>query len=384
MSIFSKKEIEQRMETLRANLGDNDAGVFFSFTNSYYMSGVPILPWGRPAITIIPQNDEPVIISGKADEQNISSNSPIQKVISYGDIEGPNVNEAISYLADVLQKLAIRKIGIDGYYTPMAYIDLLKEKYPPCRVDDMTDVIEDMRLINTEEEVELIRIATAIADFGMHTYLSEAKLGMAEIELAGRVTLAMSRFAASNYPDMGITFNCYSQQGIHTLEPHAAASGNPLTPGQLMCVVVEASVSFYMAAVERTIALGDILPEQQHYYDAVVSSLQKTIEKCTPGTPCSEIDKVSQRVFEDAGYNNFLCGTGLSRGLLNSFEGRLDKSNLRVYNNHPLMPNMVLSIEPYAIAPDVGAPRHCEMLLITETGNEVLSKAPNGYLRIDG
>ncbi len=71
MSIFSKKEIEQRMETLRANLGDNDAGVFFSFTNSYYMSGVPILPWGRPAITIIPQNDEPVIISGKADEQNI-------------------------------------------------------------------------------------------------------------------------------------------------------------------------------------------------------------------------------------------------------------------------------------------------------------------------
>ena len=383
MPIFSRNEIEKRMETLRFNLGDNDAGVFLSFTNSYYMSGVPILPWGRPTITIIPKNDDPVIISGKVDAQNISSNSPIKNVITYGDIEGPNVNEAISHLAEVMQKLALRKIGIDGLYTPIAYIDLLKTKYPHCQVDDITDVIEDMRLINTAEEVEITRIATSIADFGMETYLSEAKLGMAEIELAGRVTLAMARFAASNYPDLGITLNCYSQQGLHTLEPHAAASGNPLTPGRLMCVVVEATVAFYMAAVERTIALGDILPEQQHYYDTVVSSLQKTIEKCTPGALCSEVDKVSQKIFKDAGYANFLCGTGLSRGLMNSFEGRLDKSNIRVYNDHPLKPNMVLSIEPYAIAPGVGAPRHCEMVLITETGNEVLSKAPNGFLRID-
>jgi Xaa-Pro aminopeptidase len=97
----------------------------------------------------------------------------------------------------------------------------------------------------------------------------------------------------------------------------------------------------------------------------------------------SEVDKVTQTVFRDAGYENFLCGTGLSRGLLNSFEGRIDKSNLRVYNNNPLRPNMVLSIEPYAIAPGVGAQRHCEMVLITETGNEVLSQAPNGFLRID-
>jgi hypothetical protein len=71
---------------------DLDAGVFLSFTNSYYMSGVPILPWGRPTITIIPKSNDPVIIAGKADAQNISSNSPIKNVITYGDIEGPNVN----------------------------------------------------------------------------------------------------------------------------------------------------------------------------------------------------------------------------------------------------------------------------------------------------
>ncbi len=383
MSIFTKNEIEQRIETLRSNLENHDAGVFFSFTNSYYMSGVPILPWGRPTITIIPKNDDPIIISGKADEQNISSNSPIKNVITYGDIEGPNVNEAISNLADVMQKLALKKIGIDGLYTPIAYIELLKAKQPLCQVDDITDILEDMRLINTAEEVEIIRTATSIADFGMETYLSEAKLGMTEIELAGRVTLAMARFTASNYKDKEASFKCYSQQGTHSLEPHAGASGNPLVSGQLLCVVVEATVSHYMAAVERTVALGDIPPEQQHYYDAVVSSLRKTIEICVPGTLFSELDKVGQQVFKDAGYDNFLCGTGLARGLINSFEGRIDKGNIRVYNHSSLRPNMVLSLEPYAIAPGIGAQRHCDMVLITETGNEVLSKAHNGFLRID-
>ena len=383
MPIFTKTEIERRQSVLRAKMMGLDAGVFLSFTNSYYMSGVPILPWGRPTITIIPKSDDPVIIAGKADEQNISSNSPIKNVIAYGDIEGPNVNEALSHLANELKRLGLKKIGVDGFYTPMAYVELLREKHPHCRIDDITNIVEDMRLINSAEEVDIIRVATEIADHGMQTYLAQAKLGMTEIEMAGRVTLAMAKFASSKYPDMGITFNCYSQQGIHSLEPHAAASGHPLTPGQLMCVVVEASVAHYMAAVERTVGLGDILPDQQHYFEAVVLSLQKTIEKCTPGTPMSEVDKVTQTVFRDAGYENFLCGTGLSRGLLNSFEGRIDKSNLRVYNNNPLRPNMVLSIEPYAIAPGVGAQRHCEMVLITETGNEVLSQAPNGFLRID-
>lgn len=231
--------------------------------------------------------------------------------------------------------------------------------------------------------MELIRKATAIADFGMQTFLSKAKLGMTEIELAGRVNLAMARFASETIQGHDVNLNCYSQQGNST-DVHAASGPKPLMPGQLMCVVVEASVSHYMAAVERAVGLGELLPKQEHYYQTLIKALQHTVQACAPGVPCSDIDATSQGVFKEAGYENFLCGTGLSRGLINAFEGRLDHSNLRVYNTRPLAPNMVLSVEPYAIAPGVGAQRHCEMVLITENGHEVLSKAPNGMLSIFG
>jgi hypothetical protein len=59
MSIFSAGEIEGRQERLRTRIDDADACVAMSFTNAYYMSGVPIIPWGRPTFTLVPRDGAP-------------------------------------------------------------------------------------------------------------------------------------------------------------------------------------------------------------------------------------------------------------------------------------------------------------------------------------
>ena len=116
---------------------------------------------------------------------------------------------------------------------------------------------------------------------------------------------------------------------------------------------------------------------------AVVASIKKSIEAYAPGVACTSIEKVSQDVFKKGRYNDFLYGSELSRGLVNRYERRLHCSNLREYNDRPLRDNMVSSVEPYAIPPNVGAQRHCDMVLIMDTGYEVLSKVSNGCLMID-
>ncbi len=49
---------------------------------------------------------------------------------------------------------------------------------------------------------------------------------------------------------------------------------------------------------------------------------------------------------------------------------------------HIFRPGMVLTIEPWALIPEVGSPRHCDMVLVTEAGQELLSKAPSGEIRV--
>jgi Xaa-Pro dipeptidase len=47
MSIFSRSEIERRWSGLWQSVTDVDCVIARSFHNSYYLSGFPMLPWGR-------------------------------------------------------------------------------------------------------------------------------------------------------------------------------------------------------------------------------------------------------------------------------------------------------------------------------------------------
>ena len=382
MSIFTGGEIENRQDRLRARLGDCDAFVALSFTNAYYLSGVPIIPWGRPTFTLVPRDGGAAMVLAEGEKVRSLAHSPIDELITYRDSDGPNAPRAVELLAEALKRRGLKRIAFDAALASAAPIDGLRSLLPEARFIDASQTLDAMRLVSSDEEVELLRRCSAVIDHGMETYLAEARLGEPEVVLAGRACLAMAEFSASTYPDAEVRVNCYSQQGIRSLQPHTAANGDPLSPGQLMCVVVEAHVWHYMEAVERTLALGDISPAHQAYYDAIVESQRQAIAAVGPGVPCSEVDRAGREVLEAAGYTNVVAGTGLARGIITEWEGRIDSSNLRDYNATPLEPNIVLTVEPWAVEPEMGAPRHCDVVRVTETGREVMTKARSGAIRI--
>ena len=383
MSIFSRGEIERRHNRFRSAFGECDVGITFSFTNSYYFSGAPLIPWGRPSITIVPGEGDPALVLAVGEETRARIHSPITDMRTFSDADGPSVAEAIERVAGFLEERGLKRIGFDAIHTPVAMLEKLKAKVPGLEFHDLSEAIESMRLVNSEEELALIRTATAIADHGMETFISEAAIGRPEVLLSGCASLAMAEFAAENYPDAEVRTHCYSQQGVRSLQSHTASNGDPLAPGQLMCVVVEAQVWHYLAAVERTLALGDLSAPQTELYDAIVAAEKAAIEAVGPDVPCCDVDRAGRAVFEDVGFSEFLTGTGLARGLVSEWEGRIDRGNLRIYNQTPLRPGMVVTVEPYAASPEIGAPRHCDMVLVTETGREVLSRARAGIIRID-
>ena len=382
MSIFTAGEIEGRQERLRARLGEADACVALSFTNAYYLSGVPLIPWGRPNFTLVPRHGTPAMVLAEGEKTRALEHSPIADLVTYRDSDGPNAPRAVELLAGLLKRRGLRHIAYDADHAPAAHLEGLRALLPEARFVDASETLDALRLVSTDEEVALLRTASAVISHGMESYLDEARLGEPEVLLAGRACLAMAAFAARTYPDAEVRVNCYSQQGIRSLQPHTAANGEPLRPGQLMCVVVEAHVWHYLEAVERALALGDISPAQQAYYDVIVEAQRLAIEAVGPGVPCSEVDRVGREAFEAAGYTNVVAGTGLARGIVTEWEGRIDRSNLRAYNATPLEPNTVLTVEPWAVEPEMGAPRHCDVVRVTETGREVMTTARSGTIRI--
>src|SRR5690625_4144170 len=52
-----------------------------------------------------------------------------------------------------------------------------------------------------------------------------------------------------------------------------------------------------------------------------------------------------------------------------------------MHNDRILEPNMVVTVEPWAIIPGIGGPRHTDVIRVTETGHEFITTTVGGVLR---
>ncbi len=266
--------------------------------------------------------------------------------------------------------------------TPFATLESFRELCPTLAIVDGTDQLNRQRLILSNEEIERVRAAVAISDAGVSAFLEQACLGQAESTLAARASQVMADFAARHYPDLETHLRCYSQQGLRTLEPHSGTGGHPLVAGSLLQLVVEASAWHYLSAVEHTIALGDLPAAHDAYFNTLIEAHEAAIAAVMPGSPRSAPHEAAGHIFARDGYGESPVGSGLQRGVVSEWEGRIPEGDLRTYNNAPLESGMAITVEPFTQAEAVGATRHCDMVLVTETGNERLSKSPADRLSI--
>ena len=382
MSIFSTGEIERRHTAVRAALGTSEAAVAFSFFPSYYLSGVPVLPWGRPTITIVSRDGPAAIVLSEGEAPRAREHSPIAEMLTYNDMDGPNAKCAIALLAGLLEARGIGHISFDATGATVAMVEMLKAAMPKLELADFSGALEKMILISSAEELELITAATRITEVGIATFIEEAKVGIPEVVLGGRAMMAMSEYAAREYPEAESKVHCYSQQGLRSLQPHTGASGEALQPGVLVTLVVEAYAWNYLAAVERPLFTGPPTEAQRHYQEATRDAQDAAIAAMRPGVSFGEVDRASREVLISAGYDNIHCGAGLIRGLVTEWEGRIDRGNLRLYNDALLEPNMVITVEPWAVVPGMGATRYCDPVLVTETGARMISSRPDHLIQV--
>jgi len=379
---FSRQEIERRQQAIRDSLTATEAFVAFSFTASYYFSGAPIVHWGRPTITVVPQSVPVFTVTSAMEAPRLESLGHIHEVQVYTDSDGPSLPTALALLSRALQDRGIDSIAFDASMTPCSNLALLKELHSTLATRDGSADLNALRKVHSEEEIAQIRKAVATSDVGVNIILEEAKIGQPESDVVAMATRAMAEFSGANYPETEMSLRCYSQQGDRTLQPHSGTGGDPLTQGNLLQIVIEASAWQYLSAVERTVALGNLPAEQDAYFDTLIEAHEAALTAAQPGAPLSAPYHAANSIFTRDGFGESPVGTGLLRGVVSEWEGRIEEGNLRGYNSAPLQSGMVMSIEPYTFVPGVGATRHCDMVLITETGNECISKAPRGRLRI--
>lgn len=230
-----------------------------------------------------------------------------------------------------------------------------------------TGVVETLRRVKDHDEVDALRRAAAAGDAAFARIHELAAASATEGELGYRLIEAMRSAGGepAGWPPIVAT-------GAHASRPHHRSGTGRIEPGLLLldygCVV-----DGYHSDMTRTVWLGEGSDEEmEHIHDAVLESNEAGIAAVAPGVRAHDVDEACRRVLRDHGYEDlFVHSTGHGVGLEIHEAPSLKKDSADV-----LEPGHVVTIEPGVYVPGRGGVRIEDMVLVTETGSEVLTGAP--------
>ena len=376
---FSSDEYDARLSSLRNIMSNRglDACIFTSMHNIAYYSGFLYCSFGRPYGLIVTPDKSITISAG------IDAAQPWRRChgdnITYTDWHRNNFFRSI---LSVTGKNII--LGIEGDQLSMAQKSLLDEFLEPSAFLDISNDTMLQRMNKSDAELDLIRQGAAVADIGGYAIKDAVKSGARELDvaMAGRDAMELEiarRFPDSEYRDTWVWF----QSGINTDGAHNPVTSRKLQLGDILSLNTFPMISGYYTALERTMFLGEADKVSLDIWEANIAAHEYGISLLKPNISCAEVTQKINKFFEDRGllqYRTF--GYGHSFGVLSHYYGREAGLELREDIDTILKPGMVISMEPMLTIPNsqpgAGGYREHDILIITENGNENITKYPYG------
>ncbi len=376
---FAAEEYDDRLADLRdlMEVQGVEACVFTSMHNIAYYSGFLYCSFGRPYGLVVTPTDSVTISAG------IDAGQPWRRChgdnLTYTDWQRDNFWRAVQSVAG-----EGRVIGCEADHLTLLQSEKLNHFLKPRRGVDIAGATMLQRMHKSPAELDLIRHGAAVADVGGYAIREAVQIGAREIDVAIAGRDAMEREIAKRFPDAEYRDTwVWFQSGINTDGAHNPLTSRKLKQGDILSLNTFPMISGYYTALERTMFLGQVDAASRSIWDINVAAHELGISLLVPGAKCSDVTARLNTFFEEhqvLQYRSF--GYGHSFGLLSHYYGREAGLELREDIDTVLEPGMVISMEPMLTIPQgqpgAGGYREHDILIITEDGNEDITKYPYG------
>ncbi len=257
-------------------------------------------------------------------------------------------------------------IGYEGNLTVAQYLPL-QEAMPNAKLTSVTTLISTLRGVKSECEIKALRKSAQANDALFAELLETFKPGMSELEMLRQFNM---KIAARG---LQVSFDPILCAGVNAVECHHMPDDTVLMPESELLIDMGVIVDGYCSDMTRTIYYGTPTARFREIHDIVLEANQAATAAIKPGMRCCDIDAVARGIIEKAGYGEYFDHSlGHSVGLeIHEMPG-FAKTCETV-----LEPGMVITNEPGIYIPgDVGV-RIEDLIVVTETGCEVLSHTPH-------
>lgn len=264
--------------------------------------------------------------------------------------------------------------------------DVLRHALGGASLTPADDVLTDLRSVKTPHEIDVLRSACAIAGMAFETGSAELEIGMRETEIAAgfRTPLSAQGVGEDGARADGFTWCMSGANAAEAFGAYARSRAKRVDRGDLVLVHCNSYLDGYWTDITRTYCAGEPDERQRHLYEAVLAARSAALDTIRPGARAADVDRAARDELSTRGLGKaFKHATGHGVGF-----GAIDGgSPPRLHPASPdrLEPGMVFNVEPAVYFDGYGGLRHCDVVVVTETGVEVLTpfQATMEELRLD-
>jgi Xaa-Pro aminopeptidase len=370
--------VHQRSLTLAEKVRENvDAVLCTNPDNIYYFSGFRTTLYTRFIAVLIrlDRPESPILIVSTIDKRMIEDRiwSPpwIADIVYHGPDRLPGI--APSPAAALAAHLAgIKRIGVDSLR--LAEVDQLYQAAEDIEIVQIANQIDEVKLKKDGQELAYLKQANLLAMRGMARVPGLLETGpMTEIGIAVQLE-ADARMSGAD----GFGYPTLVSSGAKMAAIHSPALHRMVEPNQALRVAFGPTVEGYTADIVRTFCLGQPPPELIHLQDGYLAALNTLLALIRPGVKVATLLSAVEEIYTQRGIRSFWRNS-IGHGVGITVH---EPPRMAVDSEVILSEGWVLAVEPFLVVPGLGGYAQCDVIVVKETGPEILAEGPQGIILV--
>jgi len=372
---FSNKEFASRKKKVLTLMKDQklDALLMFRQESMYWLTGYDTFGYVFFQTLILDNSGNIILLTRAPDLRQAQNTSNIKDIRIWVDKDNSNPTEDLKVILGELN-LKGKKIGIEYEAYGLTGRNAMKlnqslEGY--CKIEDRSELVSQLRVIKSAEEISYVRKAAELADRALNEVWKNAKAGISEAKILAEMQRVIFE-GGGDYPANEFIIG----SGHNALLCRYQSEKRILSDQDQLTVEWAGTYKHYHSAMFRTIPIGKADPKHYKMYEACLEALINCEKKLAPGNTVGEVFDIHAKTFDDLGYKESrmnACGYSLGA----TFSPTWMDVPPMIFTGNPLIikpgmvffMHMILMDSEAQLAMNLG-----ETYLVTETGNERLGK----------
>jgi Xaa-Pro aminopeptidase len=331
-----------------------------------YLTGYTAMPLERLTMLVVPRDGDARLLIPGLEAARVAEQPGVFELVPWGETDDPT-----AIVASQIQGAG--KIAVGDQMWARFLVELLPQ-LPGSSFVRAVDVVGALRRTKDEAEIDALAAAGAAVD------VIAGELQRGEIPLVGRTEADVSAHLGRRIIEEGhqkVNFAIVAA-GANASSPHHHPGDRVIAEDEIVLCDFGGTMNGYCSDTTRCVVTGDVPSDIAEAYAVLHEAQAAGVAAATVGTPCQDVDRITRRVIDDAGFGEyFIHRTGHGIGLEEHEDPYIVEGN-----EMPLEHGHAFSVEPGIYVPGEWGMRLEDIAVATDEGPRPLNNSDHGLFSV--